>query len=150
MQLQTVLLATLALTTIGLSLYYTSGSSKDYSYVKEYMKFRNEFKGLSSSPEEFEYRYSIFVDNMKFIEQHNSQNKSFTIGVNQFSDLTWEEFKNAYLSEAIYNEVHSNGKSDDLDIDWREKNAVTPVKNQRACGSCWAFSTTGSMETALF
>jgi hypothetical protein len=94
------------------------------------MKFKQQFNKFSSSPQELDYRYNIFVDNMKYVEELNSKNLSFTAGVNEFSDLSWEEFKSSYLSEVIPNEVHSEGEVlDVVPVDWREKKAVTPVKN---------------------
>lgn len=114
------------------------------------MEFKEKFNKFSSSPQELEYRYNIFVENMKYIEELNSQNNTFTVGINQFSDLTWEEFQKAYLSEPIPHQPHTNGKVESVTpVDWREKKVVTPVKNQAMCGSCWAFSTTGSLEAAL-
>ncbi|KAF2985821.1 hypothetical protein EK904_006734, partial [Melospiza melodia maxima] len=77
-------------------------------------------------------------------------------GLNQFSDLTFAEFKKLYLwsepqncSATKGNLLRSSGPHPDS-IDWRKKgNFVTPVKNQGPCGSCWTFSTTGCLESAI-
>jgi len=44
------------------------------------------------TPKELEYRYNVFLDNLKYVEKQNSMNLSYSVGINQFSDLTWEEF----------------------------------------------------------
>merc|ERR1719238_2721227 len=78
------------------------------------------------------------------------------MGPNQFSDLTLEEFQALPIFGYKKPEqslpkvgVHEyNGEELAASVDWRTKGAVTPVKNQGQCGSCWAFSTIGGLEGA--
>lgn len=95
------------------------------------------------SIEEKLHRFEIFKDNLKHIDQRNKETTSYWLGLNEFADLSHEEFKNQYLGlkpelsrtrgssrDFSYREVVDLPKS----VDWRKKGAVAPVKNQGSCG----------------
>lgn len=105
---------------------------------------------------EFSERLETFVENRRRIDKHNEGNHSFTMRLNQFSDMTFDEFKKSFLWTAPQNCSATKGnylRSNNLrpdSIDWRKKgNYVSPVKNQGGCGSCWSFSTTGCLESVI-
>ncbi|XP_023323528.1 cathepsin L1 [Eurytemora carolleeae] len=126
----------------------------------EAFKTRYE-KNYESSEHEAQKRLA-WEANYDFIQEHNAAFsagfETYSVGENEFNDLTNEEFVsmlNGYQVPAEQEEKQNavfTPRSTDLptSVDWRPMGFVTPVKNQKQCGSCWAFSATGSLEAAHF
>lgn len=125
-------------------------SEQDEFHFKSWMAQYNKVYSM----QEYHERLQIFTENKRRIDKHNEGNQTFTMGLNQFADMTFGEFRKYFLlsepqncSATKGNHFSSKGPLPDS-IDWRKKgNYVTDVKNQAACGSCWTFSTTGCLES---
>jgi cathepsin F len=142
--------------TLTLAAALPSGSAET---LDAFRQFEARFGKSYLSPGERVYRYNVFRQNLATAAELNRQNGNPAFGVTKFMDLTPEEFRQMYLlpipidtaqlPSAPRVEVPAiNPKDIPVTYDWRNKTGiVTPVKNQKQCGSCWAFSATEQIES---
>jgi len=133
--------------------------------IAEHMKAQEQFRKFMftydkqyKTPQEYVKRQQIFIENFAKINELNAQHPLTQYAITKFSDMTVDEFRqfpcggdlNRFATTKPKTVAHTPKADAPAAWDWTEHGAVTPIKNQLDCGSCWAFSCVGCIEGAWF
>ncbi|KAK3036501.1 hypothetical protein RJ639_030515 [Escallonia herrerae] len=132
----------------------SSRSFHEASMRGKHEQWMDRYGRVYEDADEKNKRFNIFKKNVKHIESFNQANeKPYKLAVNEFADLTNEEFKASRNGLKLHARSQKtapfrfeNVTAVPLSLDWRVEGAVTPVKDQGQCGCCWAFSAVAATE----
>ena len=146
---------------VGLYLIQSQESSFEEDRLRAFRDFKVKYRKSYANLKENAFRFGVFSKNLDLIEEHGARpGQTFTVGVNEFADLSYSEFQSKYLmgnfdqmKELAENSCGLETRASRIGdlksaVDWASEGKVQKVKNQGQCGSCWAFSTVGSLESA--